>query len=87
MDYSPWGRKESDTTEVTEQARMGHHEIKLGVRGRKHLYYKEQPKQRGIDPTAPPTHPEATEWALLPPRITVAWLLGPALSQPIQMEV
>ena len=30
------------------------HEIKLGVRGRKHLYYKEQPKQRGTDPTTPP---------------------------------
>ena len=87
MDYSPWGRKESDMTEVTEQARIGHHEIKLGVSGRKHLYYKEQPKQRGVDPSAPPTHPEATKWAPLPPPITVAWPLGPALPQPIQMEV
>ena len=43
VDYSSWGRKESDTTEMTEHTRMGHHEIKLGVRGRKHLYFKEQP--------------------------------------------
>ena len=37
------------------------HEIKLGVRGRKHLYYKEQPKQGGKDPTAPPP-PARSYW-------------------------
>ena len=41
---------------------MGHFEVKVGIRGGKHLYCKEHQKQRGID-----TLPEATEWALLLP--------------------
>lgn len=59
---------------------MGHHEVKVRIRGRKHLCFKEHQKPRGID-----TPPESTAWAPLPPSVIAARTLAP-LSQPRQMS-